>query len=525
MSGALIIEGGLDNIPEIKAAKDRVMVLNQIPYIYKNKFQDPNNPYKTVSFNLPAGVVEAKYAEYCFGPGDWADLGRYTTINGAQLPVIEMQPGEIERWRLVDSGQRETIHLRLIPLSTDTIARQPIPLYQIAVDGLALGKLEKLEMDELWPGYRSDVLVKAPDVAGEYVLINEAAPAQESMNAQATHLNYVAKVIIKGTPKPMNLPTDSEMAGLRLPSIQNSQITGFQSAKYGILLAGNNVLFTIDGQSFQMETARELKLNDVDEWTITSVNDVGPVTHPFHIHVNPFEVTSIQVPVLDENGNQVMKNGLPVLKETLTDGPVWRDTVKIPGNGSVTMRTHYTDFIGTFVQHCHILDHEDQGMMQLIDIYDGAPPTALASNSAGPKLNAPAPTCTLPDAGGKSHNLLPGKGKPTVVFFFKGHACYHCSQQVAAFTEHYKEFQRRGIQVVGVTSDSAAQLKAALASSPCPFPIMADPKGLAFAKFGCVDATGLRHGTFALDANHKVVWRTIGASPYLRVTDLLKRKG
>jgi len=511
MSGALIIEGGLDDIPQIKAMKDRVMVLNQIPYIFP--------PIPSTIARKPVGVVEAQYADLIFGPNSWKQLGRYTTINGVQLPVLHMRPGEIERWRFVDSGQRETIHLRLIHKPTPSqIAQLPMNMYEIADDGLALGKMVKSSMIELWPGYRSDVLVQAPPRSGEYLLINDQAAAGESIDGSAQPLTYVARVIVAGAPNTMRLPRDQQMAHLRLPSIKNSEITGHQEAHYGIFSKpGGGVVFTIDGKSFEMETARELKLGDVDEWTLRSINgeDIGLVTHPFHIHVNPFEVTSIMAPV-------TLPDGTTVLKEQLQHGRVWRDTVKIPGGGYVKMRTRYTDFIGTFVQHCHILDHEDQGMMQLIDIIDPKAAVSTTAALAIPKVNSLAPDFTLPDAAGKPTSLAACAGKPVVLFFFKGHGCLHCSQQVALYAEHYAEFQRKGIQVIGVTSDDPAVLKTALASSPCPFPILADPKGTAFAKFGCVDVVGLQHGTFALDAKHNVVWRTVSDSPYLIVTDLLK---
>ncbi len=516
MSGALIIEGGLDDIPEIKAAKERVMVLNQIPYIYKNTFEDKSTTPPTVTkFDLKEGLIEVKYAGFIFGPGDWAKLGRYTTINGVQLPVIRMRPGQIERWRLVDSGQREVILLKIIPSPAAGGGTPPAPIlfHEIAVDGLALGKMVETPTIELWPGYRSDVLVQAPQVAGEYLLIDDAVPASGTISGQNKPLNYVARIIIEGDPVTMEMPKNEQMAKLRLPSIKDGEITGQQEAKYGILLVGNNVVFTIDGKSFDMETARQLKLNDVDEWTIRSVNDVGPVTHPFHIHVNPFEVTSIMAPAADDPGKLV---------EQLKDGPIWRDTVKIPGGGYVKMRTRYTDFIGTFVQHCHILDHEDQGMMQLIDIVDKAGKTA-GNTPAIPATGSTAASFTLPDAEGRIHSLQEFQGKPSVVFFFKGHGCLHCVLQVTAFIEHFEDFTKRGIQVIGVTSDDVETLKTALGSSPVPFTLLADPKGTAFAKFGCVDSDGLRHGTFALDALGRVNWRTVDSSPFLAVKELLEK--
>jgi FtsP/CotA-like multicopper oxidase with cupredoxin domain len=77
--------------------------------------------------------------------------------------------------------------------------------------------------------------------------------------------------------------------------------------------------------------------------------------HPFHIHINPIWVLRIDVP--DENGE--LHNVLPQ--------PMWMDTVAIPRNGGrVVFRTRFDDFTGDWVNHCHALQHEDNGMMQQI---------------------------------------------------------------------------------------------------------------------------------------------------------------
>ncbi|MDA1017147.1 MAG: multicopper oxidase domain-containing protein [Planctomycetota bacterium] len=136
-----------------------------------------------------------------------------------------------------------------------------------------------------------------------------------------------------------------------MKSIKPQDVTGQQTASYGILQ--NPFRFAIDGKSFDpARPPRQLKLGDVDEWTLTSKNNVGAVAHPFHIHVNPLEVISIK----DPTG-----------RETLAE-PVWRDTIIIRGNWTVKFRTRYSRFTGKFVQHCHILDHEDQGMMEVVEV-------------------------------------------------------------------------------------------------------------------------------------------------------------
>ena len=48
--------------------------------------------------------------------------------------------------------------------------------------------------------------------------------------------------------------------------------------------------------------------------------------------------------------------------------PFWADTLPVPSNGSITFRMRFTDFSGKYVWHCHALNHEDLGMMQLVDV-------------------------------------------------------------------------------------------------------------------------------------------------------------
>ncbi len=81
------------------------------------------------------------------------------------------------------------------------------------------------------------------------------------------------------------------------------------------------------------------------------------VDHPFHMHQNPFLVLRVEVP--DENGNLV----------NILDRPRWQDVVWIPRSGGrVVFRARFPDYVGVMVNHCHILLHEDHGMMQAVEI-------------------------------------------------------------------------------------------------------------------------------------------------------------
>jgi FtsP/CotA-like multicopper oxidase with cupredoxin domain len=81
--------------------------------------------------------------------------------------------------------------------------------------------------------------------------------------------------------------------------------------------------------------------------------------HPFHIHVNPCWVTRIDVP--DERGRL----------HNILSAPQWMDTVSIPRGGRVIFRSRFADYTGMWVNHCHILMHEDHGMMQAVSAVAG----------------------------------------------------------------------------------------------------------------------------------------------------------
>lgn len=99
------------------------------------------------------------------------------------------------------------------------------------------------------------------------------------------------------------------------------------------------------------------------------------VDHPFHIHQNPFWVTRIEIP--DENGDLV----------NVLDEPRWMDVIWIPRNrGRVVMRSRFPDYVGAYVHHCHILLHEDNGMMTVVE---ATPFADQANYQPRPKVSSP----------------------------------------------------------------------------------------------------------------------------------------
>jgi suppressor of ftsI len=91
----------------------------------------------------------------------------------------------------------------------------------------------------------------------------------------------------------------------------------------------------------------EVKLDTVEEWTIhDNGHHMGGSSegHPFHLHTNSFEVISI--------GGQAVEPG------------TIQDTVWVPHLTEVVIRVKFKEWVGKDVFHCHIIPHEDAGMMQ-----------------------------------------------------------------------------------------------------------------------------------------------------------------
>ncbi len=467
MAGTLIVDGDptdniadLEDVREVAAAQERILVLQQIPYFNEG---------------LPEGVIEPEYAGNQFGPGDWDALQRFTTVNGVRLPVIEVQPGVVERWRIVDAGFREQIRLKIE--RSDGAGPEVVDMHEIALDGLATGGIRTVKTLDLYPGYRADVLVRMPDEPGEYLLVDERNMTNPLFGPE--NRKYIAKIKIAGAPKPMMLPAPDSLKETRLPKLESA--TPGPTVTYEVNL--NPVRFQIDGRSFDETHVRRLTLGQTEEWTLSSAGDAR-ADHPFHIHVNPFEVIS----VIDPDGDEKI--------DEIYGGRVWKDTIVLPYGHRVKVRTHYKKFTGKFVQHCHILDHEDQGMMEYIEI---APPST-------------------PVPGGVPLAALPAVGKPRVILFVQGAFCPHCAAQVEGFARGAKEANVDLVVVSGASREDAQAFDAKA------YQVLADPEHRLFRQYGAFDK-GPKHATIVLDPAGRIVLRKVADEPFMNLQAAMSAAG
>lgn len=351
MTGMLIIDGGLDEVPEIAAAADLVFNINELQL--KDFSAEPGavaDPYEVPDYTSTGP----------FAPGDsvWV-------VNGQHQPTMKVRPGQLVRLRILNSSARSAT-----PLKIDGPAA--VNWNIVAFDGLTIPEMRTVPEFMLFPANRADVLVRF-DTPGSYTIEKAVSPGVGRPQPALT----LAKVEVAGDPFPQALPSGPLPVPQSLvANIAESELTEATprtllyevASGTGPVIGGRNASnFTVNGVRFSSSTINQIiPLGSVLEWSL--VNTSG-VHHPHHIHIQDFQV------IATSDG---MLNGLVFTPPNSSDPtapitnffpqPVWLDTVAIPPNGWVRLRQRFLDFPGLFVFHCHILPHEDIGMMQLVNV-------------------------------------------------------------------------------------------------------------------------------------------------------------
>ncbi|HEX5714636.1 MAG TPA: multicopper oxidase domain-containing protein [Thermoanaerobaculia bacterium] len=125
--------------------------------------------------------------------------------------------------------------------------------------------------------------------------------------------------------------------------------------------------FFINGKQFDASCANvTMRLDTAAEWTVSNATKLN---HPFHIHTNPFQLTSFNGSTLPPQGQTepepVWMDAIALPKATTVPNAAPKD-LKTPVEITPTalkLRQRYETFTGQYVLHCHFLGHEDRGMM------------------------------------------------------------------------------------------------------------------------------------------------------------------
>jgi FtsP/CotA-like multicopper oxidase with cupredoxin domain len=328
-AGALIVEGMEKVRPEVTGLTERVFVIRQqylVPWV--------PGPYQLTINYQTAGQIQ--------GPS----------------PVIEMKTGEKEFWRVANATIQDFMPLQV------WFNGVPQPLELIALDGYPLAQTRMETTILVPPASRAEFIVPAPPAGTTVLFLTQAYSTGPTGNQDFEDLLASGKLTNAATSaaKPPQESPKVAVDNLKFSGLNTATPTATRNLYFSEEFGGTNgpikFYITVDGQTPKVFEGNEkpvitTKVGAVEDWTI---ENRALETHAFHIHQIHFMLLEV--------------DGKPVTNQDL------RDTIEIPywsGSGpyhSVKVRMDFTDptIAGTFVFHCHILLHEDLGMMHKIQV-------------------------------------------------------------------------------------------------------------------------------------------------------------
>ncbi len=324
-------------------------------------------------------------------------------VNGRYCPSIYMQTGKMQRWRFLNGCVTPSGFLRLklckytndpaAELDTNaTIDGDVYPMYLIAADGISFygappkeySTKETKESYKFAPGNRADFLILLNE-PGTYKLITEEYPqTPATRNEVLAYVRVVApveKIALSPDKIPAIIPGDASQYPYLKP-ITATEIVNKnpqdpveadpppdKKRPLTFTASGDNGgTFKINGKKFHdPDTTYTVKVNTAEEWVLDNIPPIekGRVApHPFHIHVNPFQV--VAEGEKDAQGN-IQWQVIPEMER------IWHDTIAVEPNKPLKIWHRFATYPGDFVLHCHILIHEDQGMMYSVVVNDDGP--------------------------------------------------------------------------------------------------------------------------------------------------------
>lgn len=319
-------------------------------------------------------------------------LGDKIIVNGVINPFLEVPKGKV-RLRVVNGSNARFYNLALSDNTSFT---------QIATDGGFLENPVNLKSLMLSPGERAEIIVdfsryKMDDsvILKSLAFADHGMPSgknpEEGKIGNGNPFDIMKFVIKKDKTNDYSIPvklasiekiSESQATNTRefiLRDMDNQETTkqGYENhgtseeqeehsqhdmhskhnlgSEHNSHMSHENMgdmkgMFTINGKSFDMKRIDQtIKFGDTEIWSITNKSDMN-MAHPFHIH-------GIQFQIISRNGKQPPENERG-----------WKDTFLIQPDETVKIITTFKDFKGQYMFHCHNLEHEDLGMMGLIEI-------------------------------------------------------------------------------------------------------------------------------------------------------------
>ncbi len=309
--GAILIQDS----DELPVSRDRILVISDT----------------TLTAN--GGVAQVSQGQVMMGRE-----GELLLVNGQSQPQLSGRPGERERWRVLNA-------------CTSRYLRLAVPGQDVQLLGMDAGhESSPRQVDDvlLMPGSRADLLVTMQTGTSELITRGyDRGSAMMGMmgNGELSGPATLATVVVEGDETPSDgraIPERAPGPDLRDREPDNRREITMTMGMGGM---GGGMTFGFDDRRFDGErTDQSVTAGTVEEWKIQNPTMMD---HPFHLHVWPMQVIA-------DGGTRV-------------EEPTWRDVVNVPAGGWTKVLVDFARHPGRSVYHCHILDHEDAGMMGVVE--------------------------------------------------------------------------------------------------------------------------------------------------------------
>jgi FtsP/CotA-like multicopper oxidase with cupredoxin domain len=343
MAGAIIVEGLRERVPSLAAMRDRIIVVRDVQ-------ETPNIlaiPWYARKMTPRSYTLDA---DDNLGPNRpcLPEVGLHLNVNGSEQPAIDIEPGEQQLFRVLNASAS-----RVLDLAIDNER-----LGIVAIDGYPVGAYPQ-NPAVVW----ADHIVVPPAGRAEFIATGQSGPTllrsrcYDSGSGGDRDPQAVLAILAPSTPPQAEIAL-SRRASM-LSGASDTRISpGTPAVRRTVTLTEDAAGFYLDGRAFSMGAPPAIvaRSGTLEEWTIR--NDTDEV-HDFHIHQVHFVVEAL-------NGEQIHPR-------------TWRDTVlvpaqrrhgtrSLPGTARILVDFRNPAIRGTFVFHCHMLDHEDGGMMATIKV-------------------------------------------------------------------------------------------------------------------------------------------------------------
>jgi FtsP/CotA-like multicopper oxidase with cupredoxin domain len=321
MSGALVIEGIESYFPTLSGLPERVLVVRGRSIVNDTQSADLKH---RVELRSDACGAEPETPEEIF------------TLNGSVRPQVDIAPGERQFWRLVNASADRYLDLQLEGATFEIVAMDGMPIalhdpnHRTRIVGHIL----------LPPAGRLEAIVTGPEAGTPRHLISRCVDTGPDGDPNP------AMVLADIVPRPIAAATPKGLESSRKPNLKTLDLAAEEKAspRFTVIFTEDKNGFYINNEKFAPDAPPmvRVKVGAFRHWRI--VNATGEL-HPMHIHQVHFLAYA--------------ENDQPIVD------PVWLDTVNVPYGGSVDVVMDFTDPVirGMSVFHCHLLNHEDKGMM------------------------------------------------------------------------------------------------------------------------------------------------------------------